>query len=79
MAKTINYKRISSKFVEKNYPGLYAAVEKSTVAFTSGDLNLEAFKEMIYGLSIEIALKSDGTVSLFTEDEDDIFINEDLD
>lgn len=79
MAAKINYKRISLKFIEKNYPVLFNTLEKGVVELKAKKADIDMIKEYVAGLCLEIALKSDGTPSIFMEDEDDIFINEEID
>lgn len=79
MANSINYKRLSLKFVEKNYPVLFNTLERGTKQLQANRADLATIKEFVAGLCLEIALKSDGTPSIFMEEDDDIFINEEID
>jgi len=54
----LKVKRIKEDFVLRNYPELFKAVEKIP------DLT-DRQKEWVYGLSIDIAEKSEGNVSVF--------------
>ena len=72
MASIIKAKRLSLEFAKKNYPILYNTIEALNDAGLS-----DKQKEIVAGLCLEVALKANGTPSIFTEDEDELFIDED--
>jgi hypothetical protein len=66
----IKVKKVSEDFVINQYPELFRAVVKVP------DLTLKQ-RELVYGLSIDIAEKSEGNVSVFyTEFSDNPFDEE---
>lgn len=63
----IKFKRLNWEFVQKNYPILYETIENEY-----GRLSVlsEIDKECIAGLCLEVALQSDGTPSIFSDELD---------
>jgi hypothetical protein len=68
----LKVKKVSEDFVLKNYPELFRAVSKIP------ELTLRQ-RELIYGMSIDIAEKSEGNISVFyTEFSDCLNLEEEI-
>lgn len=66
MSSVIKYKKISVDYAERNYPKLAEAVDRIKGL-------TDEQRQLVLGLGLEIALISDGTVSIFNYDiEDDL-------
>ena len=66
MSNVIKYKKLSAEYAERNYPKLAEAVDRIKGL-------TDEQRQLVLGLGLEIALMSDGTVSIFNYDiEDDL-------